>query len=134
MIPINVQINTAAVETELAKLQTLIEKGTENGVRTASKEAGALAKPRIPVRSGQTAGKLRVTFSKRKGDFVGRIGVRAPRTHIMRFIENGTKTHGKHGGPLPARHIMSGVKAEIEPRVPKYIDAGIEAELNKSKL
>jgi len=134
MIPINVQINTAAAESEIHRLEELISKGTENGVRAASKQAGALAKPRIPVRTGQTAGKLRVTFSKRKGDFVGRIGVRAPRTHIMRFIENGTKSHGRHGGPLPARHIMSQVKAEIEPRVPTYIDQGIEAELAKSKL
>ena len=76
MIPINVQINTAAVETELAKLEKLIQTGTENGVKAASKEAGILAHARIPVLSGKTQGKLRVTFSRRKGDFVGRIGVR----------------------------------------------------------
>lgn len=134
MIPISVQINAAAAESEIKKLEDLISKGTENGVRAASKLAAGLAKPRIPVRTGQTAGKLRVTFSRRKGDFVGRIGVRAPRAHIMRFIENGTKSHGRHGGPLPARHIMSGVKSQIEPQVTKFIDEGIAAELNKSKL
>lgn len=134
MTPISVQINTNAVETELQKLEALIAKGTENGVRAASKRAGELAKNKIPVRTGQTVGKLRVTFSRRKGDFVGRIGVRAPRTHIMRFLENGTKTHGKHGGPLPARHIMADVKTIIAPQVPGFIDTAIETELNKSKL
>lgn len=134
MIPISIQINTAAVETEIAKLEALIQKGTENGVRAAGKLAADMAKPKIPVRSGETARRLRATYSHRKGDFVGRVGVRAPRRHIMRFLENGTHSHGAHGGPLPARHIMADVKSAIAPQVQQLIDQAIEIELNKSRL
>lgn len=134
MIPVSIQINVAAVQTEIEKIEELIQKGTENGVRAAGKLAAGIAKPKIPVRTGETAKRLRVTFSHRKGDFVGRIGVRNPRRHIMRFLENGTESHGRHGGPLPARHIMADTRAAIEPRVQALIDEAIQAEIDKSKL
>ena len=129
MLKVETKVNTAAIESELRDLAVLVTKGSENGVREAGKLAGALAKAAIPVASGRTAGRLRVTYSRRQGDFVARVGVRAPRAHIMRFIENGTKTHGRYGGPLPARKIMAGIKLIIEPKVPEMIERAIAIEL-----
>lgn len=130
MIELTVQV-PPTLTSDLHEIDLAIQRGINNGVRQSAQRAYALVGPRIPIRTGQTRRRLRVTYSKQAGQLVARIGVRAPRAHIMRFYELGTKTHGHGGGPLPAHHVLAQAKAEIQPTVEPTIESNVRMELAK---
>lgn len=106
-----------------------IRRGNDIGIRAATREAYNIARPMIPIASGRTQRRLRMTYRREQGLLSGRVGVRAPRAHIMRFYEEGTKSHGRYGGPLPAHKVFEKVKLIVLPRVNLYVDIAINAEL-----
>jgi hypothetical protein len=129
MIDFSVEVLVDNAVRALNEAERAIHRGIDRGIQLATQEAVRLARPQISEDSGATRRRLRATYFRELGAKVGRVGVRAPRAHIMRFLEQGTKSHGRHGGPLPAHHILAKVKAQIEPKVPIYIEEQIEREL-----
>lgn len=133
MIEMDIQI-PGNFMSQMAEIDDAIQRGMNNAVRESAQKAFSLVGPLIPIHTGQTRARLRVTYSKSKGLLTARVGVRAPRKHIMRFYEEGTKSHGRHGGPLPAHHVLAGVRTIIQPGMRGLVEANIRLELAKFGL
>lgn len=108
-----------------------VQRVLDRATRKATAEARKRVRPQIPVDTGATRQHLRgFTFRDRlTGDRVGKVTVTQPRKHIMRFIEEGTKSHGKYGGPLPAQKILARVRGQIRDIIESIYQREVESEL-----
>ncbi len=68
----------------------------------------------LGARSGRTRAQLKAKFFRgRDGLMNGAVKVIGDRNHIARFNNDGTRTHGRKGGPLAARKFFQAVGAAV---------------------
>jgi hypothetical protein len=86
-----------------------------------------LGRPMIPLGDAgppHTRDRLLATM---EGEAKARVTVRGSRRHILRFLEGGTRSHGRGGGPLPAHHIMERLHTQLEALAGNTMETALES-------
>jgi hypothetical protein len=129
----------------ISDLTTAIKRGEDKGIREATKQArkgvreamsfrGEERTPegRLGLRTGETRNRLRSAyFRDRDDELTGRVYISPPRAHIARFHELGTRSHGKRGGPLPARRFMQRTYERTKAAIPGIVNDAVALEIRR---
>lgn len=88
----------------------------------------------LGTRTGRTRSKVRARFWKgQDGLLNGAVKVMGDRAYIARFNEKGTKSHGRHGGPLPARLMFEtvgrAIRGQVEGALVDALERNLQAKL-----
>ena len=86
----------------------------------------------LGTRTGRLLSQVKAKYWKsRDGLHNGSVKVKGDRAYIARFHEKGTKKHGKHGGPLPARKMFAtvgiAIKSTVEGALVREFEANMKA-------
>ena len=86
----------------------------------------------LGTRTGRLLSQVKAKYWRgRDGLANGSVKVKGDRAYIARFHEKGTKKHGKHGGPLPARQMFAtvglAIKSTVEGALVREFEANMKA-------
>lgn len=137
---ISISFEVQGIESVISMLEDLVETRIKYGMSVAVQQLAAigvaLGRPMIPIgplgtdpTSGQTRANLRATM---EGSAKARITVRGKQRHILRFLEGGTVSHGRGGGPLRAHHIMERLARQLEGIAKETFEVELEAAIEKA--
>lgn len=152
MIDFSVTVAVDSVVGGLDKLEYSIRRAEDAAAREtartivipAVKEALSYSGPSAPIGrlgvvTGRTRSKVRARFWRnRSGLLNGSVRVMGNRAHIARFHEKGTRSHGRHAGPLPARRMfeITGrlIRARCEEMLVESFERNLQTKLRASLL
>jgi hypothetical protein len=127
---LTIEINGIGAAIGMLDIQTTaIQHGTNVAINQLGNLGVRLGRPMIPADSGETRQRLAATYQRLQGEITARVAVRGNRRHIMRFLEGGTKSHGRGGGPLPAHHIMEHLRQQLELLAGPTVEVAIHSQL-----